>query len=421
MAAYVWPYYHDINCPGHTSHGYWHYYDPYWSTLPNTYRCGPIFYLSGVGNDPPLPFCHYIAGDPCLTYRSPHGPVDANLARCYTKIRYDCGNCWEGYPIYPCHSADCPPGQYWCDGECITPDPDELPPCMEELDCYWDETVCDWVCDPPQCPGDKVWDDHTCSCIPACPEGQCYCAATSPPGCVSCSTPLCAEALHCEWNPAICNWTCDNPATRCGGASFNFETCSCPGGGPCNLVDRYGRYHTAQATENGIRYRRSDHSTPPYAIDVLATDNSADRDPHVAQVGEQRLAMVFTRGTGLYEVDSDADGSTWGAAALLREGASLGVVEFDELSQTAVRAWVEDGTLRGNRQGPGETTPGVPFTFQVDSGAGLLPLEVEAEGFDLKPAGDEEGHWLLFCKLAGATVFSDLETTDDCGTWKEIA
>lgn len=173
-----------------------------------------------------------------------------------------------------CSCEPCPDGTEWCEtaATCMRIDP---PPCADELGCEFDELLCQYVCPPPPCTGGEVWDEGSCSCVPPCPDGYCWCEDpyTYTGECVPCEMPECGEALNCIWKIYECDWECDDPDEICGPSdSFDYEVCRCGSGGAIvhlrDTNDQYILYHRTQTgTLNGDRWSADDELEEPIEVD----------------------------------------------------------------------------------------------------------------------------------------------------------
>ena len=96
------------------------------------------------------------------------------------------GQTWNGPPLCRCvtDTPDCDPPNVFCKGTntCIGPPP--KPQCGDVLECTWNETYCQWLCeDPCVCPTGYHWDWDWCMCVvdnlPDVPLGACHCDANA--------------------------------------------------------------------------------------------------------------------------------------------------------------------------------------------------------------------------------------------------
>jgi hypothetical protein len=133
----------------------------------------------------------------------------------------------QEYSWFYCACVPCAPNKCPCDplADCVSCKNGLTPPCSSERGCRWNRGTCRWDCVTPPCDPGNHFDLKVCRCIPDCPTGNCWCDLASPPQCISCTPPLCAKYLNCEWNVATCTWECDSPP--CDIALFDYAKCKC--------------------------------------------------------------------------------------------------------------------------------------------------------------------------------------------------
>lgn len=183
--------------------------------------------------------------------------------------------------------------------------------------------------------------------------------------------------------------------------------------GVCNLIDDLGRLHVANATDEGIRFRRSDFALPPWALDTLATTDGSDQNPQLDR-GSDSLALVFERGPDTYETHSTDDGATWEAPTLMFADASHPIRKTDPVTGAVLSLAYRDGGLVGVREYAGEVT--VEFDLLGEDEVTPLAVVDDSFGLDVEPGG--ELRWVLSVYLDGDTDVSTLASKDDGLTWK---
>jgi hypothetical protein len=121
-----------------------------------------------------------------------------------------------------CLSEDCDPGECFCDlTQECTPCPEQL--CIEELNCEWNPATCQYDCDEPGCAFDEEYDYDTCACVP-CPDGYCWCETTGT--CVPCPEQECSVERSCTWNTDTCQWDCTDIVCA-EDEYFDWDLCEC--------------------------------------------------------------------------------------------------------------------------------------------------------------------------------------------------
>lgn len=189
--------------------------------------------------------------------------------------------------------------------------------------------------------------------------------------------------------------------------------------GLCNVHDRWGRYYVATRNATGILVARSDFSTPPFAVESQATGPADDSSPALLPLptGPAPLLLLWERAGAVYESRSYDDGLTWEAPVTMFLAGTQPHLARDPVSGAVLRAAFVDPLIRATLQYPGDAAPGAEFTFK---GAGGADLQWEPDGFDVSPAGEGPGRWLLLAVALGETEVSHWLSTDHAATWTRL-
>lgn len=188
------------------------------------------------------------------------------------------------------------------------------------------------------------------------------------------------------------------------------------GSSPWNLHTFSGQYQIAYAHAAGIRYRRADHSIPPFAFAAVAvTTTAGDDEPAAAELLAERLRvrLVFHRAGVIYRTDSDDDGETWGDPVTLFAAGSHPTLAYDPQSLCTLYACYNGGALKGRLQEPGDSTPGSEYTLDIPD----IPAD---DSFHLSAALDGSRRWLLVMKTSGGAIKNYL-STDEGVTFAEVS
>ncbi len=186
-----------------------------------------------------------------------------------------------------------------------------------------------------------------------------------------------------------------------------------------NLHDALGRYHRAEEADGDVTYRRSDHSTPPFAVTAAVTSAGTDAEPRMAIGARGRIHLLFAReSAGVMETVSDDDGATWSEPELMFADGTHPFVAADPLTGAILRAAFIDGGLWGSEQAPGEAAPGATFRFLDAAGA---PLAVADDGYAVAHAPEAAGRALLTLIIDGEDEPSDWQSWDSWRTWTRIS
>jgi hypothetical protein len=360
----------------------------------------------------------------CISCTDPSCPgvTECNWNSAY--CRFECDglpHCdpGDGWDPATCSCVElCTPGNCWCEGSsrCINC---EDPDCAVELNCAWNEVLCEWECDDPQylCDTGYDWEPSLCECVPECPDGECWCQLST--ACVDCSSePECKEELNCEWDATICDWVCDDPDTKCGTRTWLGEPdCRCEGGGGVwNLHIPIGHYFVVDDLAGGITVQRAEDTVPPFTLSVAVTGDSADRAPRMIRDWDGRLVLVWIRGSDALESVSDDDGETWQAEATIFMSVSQVDIAKDRNTGLKLRSARDTATgeISVTREYPGDATPSASFPALVNPGA--TPLVLDDTGFHLSHAPEGPGRWLLVGVDTGEVV--NYASADDGATWE---
>lgn len=368
-----------------------------WTWDPTTCKClWPDRSPCPPGSETGVPTEHGNCSCPtCLRYPF-HGSVGAGTATCAP----------EGGP-YPSFYGDPPGSTFQRDLVCAF---FLIPFCCPHTD-----EAC-WPVDCGTCTS-GTWDPVLGYCTHApCAAGACWCQASGT--CVSCPDPACKTELNCYWDEALCAWHCDSPSCPAG-QFFSLTDCACkPAGGAANLHDRWGRYHVAQGTGSGIRYRRSDFDRPPFTIDVSATGTAGDTRPSIAQDWRGRLLLLVERAGNTLEAVSTDHSRTWsGAPRTVFTGGTHPCVKVDPSNGLILRAAYHAHTIIATREYPGDLSEGAQFTFKDSAG---VPLDIEDDDFDLAVLGGAgPRRYQLVARKTGMTDVTLWGSTDFGSTWTE--
>jgi hypothetical protein len=323
-----------------------------------------------------------------------------------------------------CTCRTCPEGQCWCVTErrCVLCDD---PPCKEARQCYYDPVVCDWNClpEPPGslgCAFGEHYDLDTCSCVPDCPEGQCWCDGTA--SCMACSPPDCAAELKCVWDRAACDWVCQDPPCVAPETWTGPPLCTCDGGekGPWNFHTILAHYHAA-SDDKGIRYQRSETSIPPFVADVQVTTDPAHTQPRMVRDWRRRWLLLYTDNSSgtpkVVEIVSHDDGDTWSHPRTVFMSAKhpmpAGPLPY---AGCVLYAAYSAGNILIERQYPGDPSPSASFTAKDETGADLT---VDDASFGLSPAPDGAKRWVLHVLIGGTR--RHLLSTDDGESFEVVS
>lgn len=212
------------------------------------------------------------------------------------------------------------------------------------------------------------------------------------------------------------------PPGGCGTAGTSPPTTLNLATGPWCLQSREGWYHEAYIS-SGIRYRRSDFPTPPFAINGRISSNTSDAEPRMVEVG-RRLILLFTRPSGttpnVYRSTSDDDGATWSPPTLMFPGCKHPTLNVHPKSNRTLYAAFRTtsgsrGQLKGMLQESGDPNPSTEFALQKTGGA---PLLVDDDTFHFAPATEGPRRWTLVAKDGGNIV--RYYSADDGYTWTLI-
>jgi len=193
--------------------------------------------------------------------------------------------------------------------------------------------------------------------------------------------------------------------------------------GPWCLQTREGWYHEAYVS-TGIRYRRSDFPTPPFAVNGRISSNTNDAEPRMALRLGKQLVLLFTRPTGdvpaVYRSTSDDDGATWSTPTLMFAGCKHPTLNVHPRSQRTLHGALKvtttgRGNLYGSIQESGDASPGTEFKL-VKTGGGAIT--VDDDTFHFAPAAESALRWTLVALDGGAIV--RYYSTDDGRSWTLI-
>ena len=333
-----------------------------------------------------------------------------------------CLYCPDGtVPVFPPDPGDwycayCNEGDQYCEADGLCHEQDE-PECKEALHCEWDPATCEWVCDDPStiCEGPGEEFDY---CLCACVPGcpEGYYYSGSALDCVA--EPECKDALHCRRFPPDCDYVCDDPDTICGPTRewLGEPDCRCEGsGGVWNLHTPIGHYHVADDL-SGIRYRRAEDTAPPFTLDVAVTADTTDSSPRMVRDSYGRILLLWLRGTDVYETYSDDEGETWATATVIHMATTQVTIAKDRQTGMLLRGFLVDNALVLTRQYPGDAAPSEEIAAQLYPGP--VPLTLDDAGFHLSAAPEGPARWLLVGVLSGAAV--NYASSDDGETWLSV-
>lgn len=329
----------------------------------------------------------------------------------------DCGP-GSSFDWGTCSCTACPAGQCYCipAGRCVNCGGASEPPCKTERGCVWNQRTCQWDCTDPTCAAGEHYDRHVCRCVSDCPAGECWCEASSPPACISCTEPDCADELNCEWDVTTCTWVCDDPATVCGpDRTWDTAHCRCDKPDTWNLKTPEGGLHVA-STLKGIRYQRADLAEAPYSSDVDVTTDPADYQARMLRDWQGRLYLLNNHLGEVHYRTSDDDGATWTPpSTIAMAGKHPTPIGPHRFTGCMVFARYDGGVIKATRQYPGDSSPSTEFTFQDDTAADLA---VDDGTFHVVPQDDAPGRWVLSAYQGG--TLKRWESFDECDSFLEI-
>lgn len=207
-------------------------------------------------------------------------------------------------------------------------------------------------------------------------------------------------------------------------------------GNPFCYEDKRGRYHTTSTKSGGIVYRRSNFGTPAglgwdTISNITPASGKALFDPRNIVDNRQTVRLVYAQQTisggawdGVYVVDSNDDGKTWGTALLAIASGKHPTIEigqdgaFDIVVMAAYTGTGGGpGTITARVQAKGDTAFGAPFTFQDPS---EVNLSVADDTFHIRQAKDGPSRWLLHVLIYGESSTSNWQSFDETMSWERV-
>lgn len=118
------------------------------------------------------------------------------------------------------------------------------------------------------------------------------------------------------WSPVACNYTCDNPDTRCGGGTFNWTTCACNGEGVDLAQVQLGFLFRAHQDNGTLKVGRSTDTGVTWETVDVVSGLPADAAPTLTVLPDDDLLVWYHSSDGhaiCYR--SENYGATWTAHA----------------------------------------------------------------------------------------------------------
>jgi hypothetical protein len=329
----------------------------------------------------------------------------------YDPVSGDCVYCYQGADYHYCQSLD----------DCIyAPDP----PCLSARHCTWNSLACAWQCDDPTVPGycaaGQHWNWNDCACEPNCPAGQQWCVTQQ--GCISTGAPECSAALNCRWDASLCDWVCDPlPVCPTGPPAqhWDWSLCACTAASAkesdlWSLASSAAYYEEAYVKAGKVRYRRWNRPVPTGAPDVdravrpgASTTAQAGLRPRMAEDWQRRRLLVFEDGANVSLTVSHDNGRSWSALVSLFTGAGRpdpvvlpsGMVLYAALRLVGAGT---QGNIVARKQYPGDVNPQAEYLFQEPDGLGSLQdILVDNGSFHFVPARESASRLILAATVSG--------------------
>lgn len=196
---------------------------------------------------------------------------------------------------------------------------------------------------------------------------------------------------------------------------------------PWCFQDHLGRLHTAHKdkTTGKIRYRRSDSTTLPFVVDVLATTGSGDTWPRMAVDFNGRILLVFERNSSAFLAFSDDDGETFSEPFELIVGGRRPTVVVGHYGEIVYAALVSVPVIGRHiwcrYQDPGEVEPGPPvllLTTHPQTGA-ITP--VADDSFQFAFGFDGPGTCILHVRIGTEDATSIWEGNDGFRSLRRVS
>jgi hypothetical protein len=341
-----------------------------------------------------------------------------NLASCVWECDAPGSSCTpeQFWNWLTCTCDNCPAGYCYCEtsGQCVPCTP---PPCATELHCVWDKIECAYQCDPPTCPIGYTWSMCDCACYPDCPAGQKWCATSG--ACVGVTEPDCADERGCCYRSASCDWYCaiTDVDALCGPAkTWNWETCRCEGDtGPWIRITQLGKLYVAEATPDGIKFRRSEFNVPPFEFDELVVSDPSATSPRFVCDLDHRIDLTYNSGGDVKWIFSDDEGETWSDAVLLFIDADYGDVALRDITGEKFFSARISNQYMGRWQDSGDDMP-QPAVLMLDAAGD--PLAFDPAPHHVEFMTDEEGLVLVAMKDGDAVYW---RSYDNGETWEDVS
>ena len=170
--------------------------------------------------------------------------------------------------------------------------------------------------------------------------------------------------------------------------------------------------------DDGVFYRGSEFTTPPFSITTQVTSSDLDERPVILRTALDHWILLWARrGVGVYEARSYDDGRTWGDVTLPFEGGKNPLVISDPMSYVILRAALVGSTIVGTLQAPGDATPGTQFNFVQVGGAAMSFAD---DTFGLAFAYDGQARVVGSFHLSDSSSITEWESFDDGRTWRQL-
>lgn len=178
---------------------------------------------------------------------------------------------------------------------------------------------------------------------------------------------------------------------------------------PSLFEDSLGRLHCVHA-KNGIVYRRSDFSTPPFAITTQVTTVAGHIEPVVAVTPDLRAHVLYTTGSNVYYTTSDDDGATWSPPTIMISGGKHPAIAVKRdgtiLFGAILRIPILGNSTTFRLQRPGDSVAQDPYPLYPRNLAGTFQTEWADDSFGIAWAGDNQDslllHGLVLVSVGGA-------------------